>query len=190
MSHLNKPVLVLNKVWMPVRVVKAIRAFKLLFANKASAVNTDTFYIYNWGEWLKQPFSDSDFTVSTVNFEIKVPEVIVLCKYDKVFKKHVKLTKRNIYIRDNYTCQYSGKKVNKGESDIDHVVPLSKGGKNSWENMVVCSKNINRKKANKSLKQSGLKLIKNPTIPDNTKLLIDPKMKIPESWRKFIQHGK
>jgi len=187
MSALNKPVLVLNKVWLPIRVITALRAFKLIFAGKASAVDSETYYVYNWKKWTEQPVSESDDSVSTVNFLIKVPEVIVLSKYDKVFKKKAKLTKRNIYIRDGYKCQYSGKQVRNTEADIDHVVPRSQGGKNTWENMVVCSKELNRKKGNKRPEEVGLQLIRKPMKPDESKLLIDPKIKRPASWDKFIR---
>ncbi len=190
MTSLNKPVLVLNKVWMPIRVIPAIRAFKLFFAGKASAVDGETFYAYDWGEWLKQPISDSDAVINSVQYAVKVPEVIVLSKYDKVFRKNVKLTKRNIYIRDNYKCQYSGKRIPTSEADIDHVIPKSQGGLNSWDNMVVCTKEINRKKGNKTPEQAGLKLIKKPRKPSSDVLLIDPKLKVPESWGKFIKVNK
>ena len=187
MTSLNKPVLVLNKVWMPIRVIPSIRAFKLLFAHKASAVNTKTYYAYEWEEWLKQPILKDEVVVHSVNYAIKIPEVIVLSKYDKVFRKNAKLTKRNIYIRDGYKCQYSGKKLKQADADIDHIIPKSQGGKNSWDNMVVCTREINRKKGNKTPEQAGLKLIKKPIKPDSNILLINPKIKIPLSWNKFIK---
>ena len=190
MTSLNKPVLVLNKVWMPIRVISAQRAFKLFFAGKASAVDSETFYAYKWGEWLKQPISEDDAVVHSVQYAIKVPEVIVLSKYDKVFRKNVKLTKRNIYIRDKYFCQYSGKRIPSAEADIDHVIPKSQGGINSWENMVVCTKEINRMKGNKTPGQAGLKLIKKPIKPSSDMLLIDPKLNVPDSWSKFIKVNK
>ena len=104
MGSLNQPVLVLNKLWMPIRVIPSIRAFKLLFAHKASAVDHNDYSAYEWEEWLKQPVLKEDKVVQAVNYEIKIPEVIVLSAYDKVFRKDVKLTKRNIYIRDAYKC--------------------------------------------------------------------------------------
>ena len=187
MTSLNKPVLVLNKVWMPIRVITVMRSIKLLFANKASAVNTDDYSIYKWDDWAKQEIFNGDSYISAVNNNIKVPEVIVLAKYDKVYRKDVKLTKRNIYIRDEYKCQYSGKRIKESEADIDHIIPRSKGGENVWENLVVCSKEINRKKGYRTPEQAGLKLIKKPTKPDNSRILIDPRMNIPKSWEKFIK---
>ncbi len=190
MSVLNRPVLVLNKVWMPIRVVPTYRALVLMFANKASAVDPNTYYAYKWDDWVKEPVEDTDNIITTSRDVVKAPEVIVLSTYDKVYRKDIRLTKRNIYIRDGYKCQYSGKKIKESDADIDHVIPRSKGGRNSWENMVVCSKDINRMKADRTPEQAGLKLIKRPTKPSSGRLLIDPKVKVPESWSKFIKGNK
>jgi 5-methylcytosine-specific restriction endonuclease McrA len=190
MSALNKPVLVLNKVWMPIRVVPTYRALVLMFANKASAVDPETYYAYQWEEWAKQPIQDSDNVIRTSRAEIRSPEVIVLSTYDKVFRKDMRLTKRNIYIRDGYKCQYTGKKIKESEADIDHIIPRSKGGQNTWENLVVCSKEINRMKADRTPEQAGLKLIRKPKKPDTERLLVDPKVRVPKSWSKFIKGSK
>ena len=98
----------------------------------------------------------------------------------------VKLTKRNIFIRDGYRCQYSGERVDPKNADIDHVIPISKGGQTVWNNLVVSSKHINRKKGNKSLEESGLKLLKKPKKPNAQSILFDPRKEIPETWKKFI----
>ena len=187
MSSLNKPVLVLNKVWMPIRVIPAYRSLVLVFAKKASMVDTNTYDIYEWKEWIKQPIVETDPIIIGASYNVKVPEVIVLSTYDKVYKKNARLTKKNIYIRDGYKCQYSGKKIKGTEADIDHVIPRALGGKNSWENMVVCSKEINRQKANRTPEQANLKLIRKPIKPHTSKLLIDSRNDIPKSWHKFIK---
>ncbi len=186
MSALNKSVLVLNKIWLPIRVIPAYRALVLIFANKASAVDPN-YFTYNWEEWLKQLILKTDSVIVSSHQDIKVPEIIVLSMYDKIFKKNVKLTKRNLYIRDGYKCQYTGERMKESEADIDHIIPRSMGGRNSWNNMVVCSKEVNRRKADRTPEQAGLKLIKKPTKPHPDKMLIDPKINIPESWSKFIK---
>lgn len=188
MSSLNRPVLVLNKMWIPIRIASVKRCLKLIFADKASIVDPSDYAIYSWDNWVTMDSSGDKFAISTTRGDLKVPEVIVLLKYDKVYIKDLRLTKRNLYIRDKYKCQYSGKQVSHREADIDHIIPRSKGGKNSWNNMVVCSKEINRQKANRTPAEAGLKLIKKPTKPSNKHLLIDPKMDVPSSWSKFITH--
>jgi len=187
MSSLNKEVLVLNKMWQAIRIIRAHRALTLIYADKASAVDTDTWYVYKWGDWIKQPIKETDSVIIGSNYDVKVPSIIVLSVWDKVYRKDVRLTKRNIYIRDGYKCQYTGKKVREADSNIDHVIPRSRGGKNEWGNMVVCSKEINSMKDDRTPKEAGLKLIRKPSKPDSDRLLIDPKMKVPEAWKKFIK---
>ena len=156
MRVLDSRVLVLNKMWMPIRDIPAIRAFKLIFANKASAVDSNNFYAYGWDEWVKLPIKEEYKTINTVKYKVIVPEVIVLSKYDKIFKKNLRLTKKNLFLRDGFQCQYTGKRVSKSTADIDHVIPRSRGGKNKWDNMVVCSKELNRKKGDKTPHEAGL----------------------------------
>ena len=186
MSFLNENVLVLNKLWGSIRIIRVIRSLKLLFSEKAYVVNSDTYDTYNWEEWIKQDIKDNDDLIIGVSFNIKVPEVIVLSTYDKVPKVNVKLTKKNIYIRDKYCCQYSGKKIEEEELDIDHVIPKSRGGKNDWGNMVVCTKEINRQKGDKTPKEAGLRLKNKPKKPTYKKMFIDTRIKIKESWKKFL----
>ena len=186
MGMLTKPVLVLNKGWTAIRISTVKQAFRIAFADRGSFVD-DKYNVYSWEDWAKLPVKEGDNYITSVNYDIRVPEVIVLYKYDKVFRKNAKLTKRNIYIRDGNRCQYTGKKLSQRDLDIDHVTPRSKGGKNSWSNLVVCSKEINRKKADRTPEQAGLKLIKQPSKPDSGRLLIDLNKKHPESWSKFIK---
>ena len=77
MSVLNKPVLVLNKVWMPIRVIPTYRALVLIYANKASAIDHNTYYAYNWGDWIKEPITELDTVIKASSYDVKVPEVIV-----------------------------------------------------------------------------------------------------------------
>ncbi len=182
--------LVLNKLWMPIRVVPSIRAFTLLFAEKAFVVDVDDYAVFSWDEWAELPTDDCDDVVHTSSSDIKIPEVIVLSKYDKIPKKGMKLTKRNIFLRDNFTCQYTGATVSTKNADIDHVIPKSRGGRTSWDNLVVCSKTVNRMKADKTPKEAGLRLLKTPCRPEPQVIYIDPRMDMPPSWKKFIAKAK
>ncbi len=190
MDALQKPVLVLNKLWMPIRVVPSIRAFTLLFAEKAYVVDTSDYAVFNWEEWCELPTNEDEDFVRTSKSNVKMPEVIVLSKYDKIPKKGMKLTKRNIFLRDDFTCQYTGAKVTTKTADIDHVIPKSKGGATNWANLVVCSKAINRKKADRTPQEAGLRLLKKPCKPEPQVIYIDPRMDMPKSWEKFIAKRK
>jgi len=167
-------------------VIPSIRAFTLLFAEKASVVDVEDYAVYSWDEWSKMPTTDNDSVIHTSNKDVKLPEVIVLSNYDKLPKKGMKLTKRNIFLRDNFTCQYTGQTVSTKTADIDHIIPKSRGGKTSWDNLVVCSKTINRLKADRTPQEAGLKLLKQPTRPEPQAIYIDPRMDMPKSWANFI----
>ena len=186
MKTLDKPVLVLNKLWHAIRIVPAIRALTLLFTDKASAVDGEDYSMYSWEEWIKITVVEDDECITTSSSLLKIPKVIVLSKYDKFPKKGMKLTKKNIFLRDHFTCQYSGQIVSLNDADIDHVNPKSRGGKTSWNNLVVCSKEINRKKANRTPEEAGLRLLKPPSKPSSQVIYIDPQMKVDPYWEKFI----
>ncbi len=190
MASLSRPVLVLNKMWIPIRVASVKRCLKLIFADKASIVDPSDYSVYSWDEWILMESTGDEHVISTTRSDVKIPEVVVLLKYDKVYVKDMRLTKRNIYIRDRYKCQYSGKQLSYNDANIDHVVPRSRGGKNTWDNLVVCSKEINSIKGDRTNEEAGLKLIKKPVKPPSDSLLIDPKLNMPKSWAKFMGKNK
>lgn len=187
-NSLSKSVLVLNKGWTAIRVISVKRALILTFAEKAVIVDAYAdFSVYNWEEWSKLPIKENEDFISTSNEPIRIPEIIVLSNYDKIHDRTLRLTKKNLFLRDGHVCQYTGRKLSSSEADIDHVKPKSRGGANDWNNMVVCSKTINRKKGNKTPEEAGLTLIRQPKKPSSLKLLIDPRKKSPESWKHFLK---
>ena len=92
-------------------------------------------------------------------------KVIILSKFDRVPKKRPRFSQKNIWIRDGYTCQYTGKRLKPGEGNIDHIVPKSRGGATDWTNCVLACKKVNAKKADATPEEIGLKLIKKPEPP-------------------------
>jgi 5-methylcytosine-specific restriction endonuclease McrA len=161
----------------------------MIFSDKASLVDPTDYAVYNWLEWVKMDTNGDDYVLTTTQADVKIPEVIVLAKYDKVFTKDLRLTKRNIYIRDKYRCQYTGKQLKFDEANIDHVIPRAKGGRNTWDNLVVCTKEINSQKGDRTPEEAGLKLIRKPVkpSPDGPHRLLDTRFNMPESWKKFIK---
>ena len=127
--------------------------------NEAKSMNP-----VSWTEWMHLPIRSWDLTISSVNRIYRVPTVIIAINYSKMPVKHFKNkpSKEAIYNRDNGICQYTGKKVDRHSATVDHIVPRSKGGADSWTNLVLCSKDINSKKGNKSNNEAGLTLLKNP----------------------------
>lgn len=124
----------------------------------------------NWEEWIKLPIRHWDHVIKSPRKAIRIPTVMICANYSKMpmRKYNRKPSKNDIFIRDGGICQYSGKKINRNKGTIDHVLAKSKGGKDTWTNLVFCSKDINLKKANKSLDECNLKLLRKPSQPAPT----------------------
>lgn len=95
-----------------------------------------------------------------------MPKVIRLINEIKAsFNKKVPFSKSSVFVRDSYTCQYCGKHLSNKNATIDHVIPVSKGGKNSYTNCVTSCKTCNNWKSDKLLSQTNMVLVKHPTHP-------------------------
>jgi len=119
---------------------------------------------------------------------IKMPAVVRLVQMFSRRKKKVKFSRVNIYARDKYKCQYCRTKGKLKDFTFDHVVPRAKGGKTTWENIVTCCIPCNSKKGHKSLKDAGMKLIKQPVQPEwlpAVAIRISQKS-MPDAWRDYL----
>lgn len=105
-----------------------------------------------------------DESIHIKNQEIKLPKIVVLKKYINI--SHTpKFSRHNVYLRDDYTCQYCGRHFSPTDLTFDHVVPRCKGGKTTWENIVTACKECNNHKGGKTLEESHMHLINKPFIP-------------------------
>jgi 5-methylcytosine-specific restriction endonuclease McrA len=110
---------------------------------------------------------------------------VVCANYSKIIYARIQFpTKHNIYKRDNFTCIYTGKKLAKHELSIDHVVPRSKGGKDTWENLACCDRGLNSMKGSMSPEEAGLKLRYKPYKPQNGMIYDVYK----EEWSAFLKN--
>lgn len=99
-----------------------------------------------------------------------IPRVIKL-KYEMAIpKQELPFSRENIFKRDNYTCQYCGKKLPSSELTLDHVYPKSRLGPDTWENIVTCCKECNQYKANRTPKEAGMKLLRRAERPKDSKV--------------------
>src|SRR5205085_6495615 len=166
---LNKTiVLVLNRNWQAINTRTPQDAFCQMATNVATALEIDgENYIrpVTWDEWITLPIRDQDNAVQTVRGPIRVPTVIVAVNYAKVPRKRPKVCARTIRERDGDRCQYSGSVLRPDEGSLDHVLPRSRGGKNTWENLVWSSKAVNARKGNRLPHEAGLKLLRVPRAP-------------------------
>ena len=167
-------VLVLNSSYVPIYVTNLKRTLKLLFKGKAEVISVEDgkFGSYNFSSWeevslfrkatwdkhKKYDYFESGKTI------FGIPKVIRLISYNKIPVK-IKLTRRNIILRDNHTCQYCGKQRTLKDLNIDHVVPKAQNGKNTWENLVCSCVKCNSHKRDRTPKQAGMKLLSEPKKP-------------------------
>ena len=122
-------VLVLNRVWQPVNVIGARRAFSLLFQDHAQVIdpNDGDFRIYNGDQWIEQcenhPPREKDGVMHTVKMALRIPKVLLLRSYSRVPVQEVKFSRQSVFERDGYRCQYTGRKFPPKMLNIDHVIP-------------------------------------------------------------------
>ncbi|NCQ25471.1 MAG: HNH endonuclease [Rhodobacteraceae bacterium CG17_big_fil_post_rev_8_21_14_2_50_63_15] len=149
--------------------------------------------LWTWQEAVKAAWSDRvdivaeyDQWVRSPSIEIRIPSVIVLKDYIKP-QKRVAFTRFNLFLRDEFQCQYCGAR---GDLTFDHVVPRARGGRTSWENVVAACSSCNLHKGSRSLRQSGLTLCKPPCRPEAEQLRNlgrkFPPNHLHESWMDFL----
>jgi len=206
LSPLNGSVLVLNRFYMAVHVVSVRRGLVLLYRELAEVINVENglYSNYDFEAWVEMSQfiyatleeesadgegdrADESDWIRSVNFPIQVPRVIRLNFYDKVPKLTLRFNRRNLFGRDKNTCQYCGLVKPLAQLSFDHVIPTSRGGKTTWENVVCCCLKCNGKKGDKLPKEANMKLIKKPVRPRHNPLisvrLNNPKYEI---WRTFL----
>src|SRR4051812_47289252 len=165
---LNKNiVLVLNKNWQAINTRTPADAFCQMATNVATALDIDGDGIrpVGWDEWLTLPTREQDTAVQTVRGLIRVPTVIVAVNFARVPRKRPKLCAKTIRERDGNRCQYTGKLLRPDEGSLDHILPRSRGGPDSWENLVWADKEVNARKGNRLPHEAGLRLLAAPRAP-------------------------
>lgn len=203
MSPKKNRILVLNKSYFPLR----IENMQQTFVNMAKGTYLGIDFEYDFDEdgnvkleqissllavksldeWMKLEVRPYDEYVLTIHGPVRIPPVVVCSTFNKIkFPKVQFPTNRNIFKRDEYTCGYTGKKLQKHELSVDHIMPKSRGGKDTWENLVTCDKMVNCKKADMTPEEAGLKLKIKPVRPNNGlvfELLRD-------EWKVFVDSLK
>lgn len=164
--------LILSRSYSPQRIVNRDKAICMIFNNRVTSVLETTDELM--GTIKYENFGSLRYVVKAYgrnhgdgNGDLLVysPSVIHSVKKDYDVIRDVSFTRSHIYKRDNYTCQYCGKEKPDNELNWDHVIPKSKGGPTSWENIVTSCTSCNIKKGNKMLDQIGFTLRKKPTRP-------------------------
>ena len=200
MSKLNAGTLVLNRSWLAVQICSVKRAISLVYSGHAKVVDGDN-QVYDFDDWseVSQMMVETDPNefVCSPNLKIKIPRVIVLMFYDKLPKRTVAFSRKNIFERDKYQCQYCGARPPSKRAALkwmedraltfDHIVPRSKGGKTTWDNIVTCCHDCNKRKGNRTPEEMGWKLKKRPVQPKWHPTLNIPLKIIPhKEWANFL----
>ena len=171
---LNKNlVLVLNRNWQAINIRTPADAFCQMATNVVTALDielgddarAEALRPVKWDEWITLPVRDGDNAVHTIRGAIRVPTVIVAVNFAKVPKKRPKLCARTIRERDGNRCQDTGRLLAPDEGNLDHVLPRSRGGRDTWENLVWAAKEVNQRKADRLPHEAGLKLLNVPRAP-------------------------
>jgi 5-methylcytosine-specific restriction endonuclease McrA len=209
MNVINQPVLCLNGVWQALGTKTVKEALIAMLGgekgNSPAAMAIDMVFPIDadgnvdwnspeytqpvgWDEWRKLPVREYDLAIHTSNMEIRAPRVIIQPNYSKMPTVQPRPTKEAIRKRDGGICQYTGEVLTWKEGNIDHVTPRSQGGRNTFENMVWCHKDINSKKADKTPKQAGLTLIRKPFAPKSLPISSTINVAHHPSWVHFLDH--
>lgn len=173
----NSPTLVLDSHYVPIAKVPWQRAISLLFLGKVEVI---------------EEYEDKE--IKSVTFSIKMPSIIRFLNSVKIRKRVVKFSRSNIYIRDKGMCQYCGKGMAPSELTYDHVIPASRGGTTTWENIVVACMGCNQKKRNRTPEEAKMRLLSKPTRPkkieDHSFITIQWKNGDPLSWKDWLVSHK
>lgn len=196
-SGLNANVLVLNRLYMAIRVVSARRAFSMLLGETSEVigVHDGSYTGYDFQTWVQISRCREKFTpdydwVRTIRMHIAVPKIVRLLGYDRLPAQAVKLNRRNIYARDNSLCQYCGRRFPSHELTLDHVMPRSQGGQSTWDNLVCACVSCNSRKGGRTPRQAHMKLLRVPVRPKrnpaiNLRLGLDKYA----SWQSFLDNA-
>ena len=162
---LERPTLVLNRSWQPINVATVERALVMLWNESARVVDPSDFRLYDWADWSQLRPAEGELFIQAVSMRLRVPEVITLTGYDRLPSAAVTFSRRNVFKRDHYTCQYCGLQPGTEELSIDHVIPRSQGGTSTWENCVLACVACNKRKADRTPQQARMKLRRPPVRP-------------------------
>lgn len=186
---LDGDVLVLNRVYLPIRVTTVKVAVTLLFQGRALAILPD-YSTHDFASWLSLPADEAAEYLLGVGVRVRIPSVIVLCAYSGVPRYEVRFTRSNVYARDGHACQYCGAAPGLEQLTLDHVVPVSRGGPSGWENVVTACGRCNRRKADRSPESAGLRLKQRPRKPRWHPLTaVHRKRPHPDEWRHFVDES-
>jgi 5-methylcytosine-specific restriction endonuclease McrA len=164
------PVLVLNASYEPINVCAARRALVLVLKGVAMTEEENGHFLHS------------------ARMALRVPSVIRLLEYRRIPHQSRALSRKNILLRDRNTCQYCGAVLPSSDLTLDHVIPRSRGGSSTWENLVACCHPCNRRKGNQSLNEAGIRLLREPRAFNlhTSRHIMRLMGRSDDKWRKYL----
>lgn len=187
---LGLPVLVVNRFFQPVQITSARRAFLLLFGGAALAID-DAGEMHDFPAWRSLPVRTQDDGLPVVGGALRVPRVLHLRRYDRTRRPIVRLSRKNVMLRDAHQCQYCGRRPPVRDLNIDHVLPRSRGGADTWENLVTACRVCNLRKGWKTPEEAMMRLLRLPAPPrwSATMQILMGSPSPFEEWAPFLKAG-
>lgn len=170
MTHVESRTLLLTQGYEPIQIISWQRAVTLLSLDKVEVVE------------------EYEAEIRAPSIIVRVPAVVRLRKTFRRHAKPVKFSRVNIYARDRHRCQYCAMTCSIDQLTYDHVIPRSQGGKTTWENIVSACYACNRRKANRTPAQAGMKLLATPARPSwmpSVQIRVSTRS-VPEAWRDYV----
>jgi len=169
-ERLHRPVLVLNASYEPINICAARRALVLVLKGVATAEE------------------QSHIAVRSAVQSILLPSVIRLIGYRRIPHQTRSLSRKNILIRDRFTCQYCQRTLGSTELTLDHVIPRSRSGETAWENLVACCHDCNNRKGSRTPEEAGMRLSRQPRpfSLHTSRHLMRLVGKGDEQWKKYL----
>jgi 5-methylcytosine-specific restriction endonuclease McrA len=175
-------VLALNRSFQPVHVISVKRALCLLYKELVEVIHVEAgrFSGYDFASWqefselksLMEGCDDPDDWIRAVRFNLYVPRIVRLLKYDRLPRNAVKFNRRNIFLRDEHRCQYCGERFPAHRLSLDHVLPRSRGGPTNWENIVCACLECNVRKGGRTPHEARMRLIRQPAKPRRNPVIL------------------
>lgn len=163
---MNRSVLVLNANYSPMTICTAKRAICMEFLNKVEVL------------------ASYEDIVRSPSISLNLPSIIKIKDYVRYDNLSVDLNRKNLLERDNHTCQYCG--ISSGPMTIDHIIPKSQGGKESWENLVTACRPCNQKKGNQRPTEVGMNLKKKPKHPNRLQFFQRFAKEKQKDWKPYL----
>jgi 5-methylcytosine-specific restriction endonuclease McrA len=169
-DRLHQPVLVLNASYEPINICAVRRALVLVLKGVASAEE------------------HAQTQIHSARQAVRVPSVIRLLEYRRIPHQTRSLSRKNILMRDRYTCQYCHRTLPSSELTLDHVVPRSRLGETTWENLVACCHVCNNRKGSRTPEEAGMRLVRapRPFSLHTSRHLMRLLAKSDDRWRKYL----